>query len=120
MENVCPVDEQINNDDRSFWLVIITGEILKQVAKMKPEKHIMGRIVISTKVCPIFKTCSLKNSSETSSTTYIFHTDKSLRVYVTLVHFELITCEKVELINGNRCLRIPKYSLFIYPNCFQV
>ena len=84
------------------------------------EKNIIGRIVTSTKVCAIFKTCSLKNTVERSSTTYKFHIDKSLRVNVTFVYFELTTSEKVELLNGNRCLRILKYISFIFQNCFQV
>ena len=53
---------------------------------MMSEKNIIGRIVTSTKVCAIFKTCSLKNTVERSSTTYKFHIDKSLRVNVTFVY----------------------------------
>ena len=92
MENVCPVDNQIINDENLPSLIL---EMSKQEEKMMPEKHIIGRIVISTKVCAIFKTCSLKNSLQKSSTTYKFYTDKSLKVNITFVHFELITGEEL-------------------------
>ena len=75
LENVCPVDQQINNDDRPFWLFIDERKISEQVAKMMSEKNILGRIIISTNVCAIFITCSLKNILQTSSTTYKFHTE---------------------------------------------
>ena len=59
MKNVCPVHHQINNNESPILLIIDVLTMLKQVANMRPNKLIMGRITISTEVCAIFKTCSL-------------------------------------------------------------
>ena len=100
MENVCPVDQQMHSSIFLYSSIITFLEILKQVAKVKPDKHIIGRMTISTKLCDIFDKCSLKAyRSGTRNITYIFHTDKSLRTNVTFVHFHLISGEKFELIN---------------------
>ena len=120
MKKACPVSDKSKT---TYTPARITHYIEKlftnDLADIKPDKFIIGRIIISTAKCP--KMLFLKDhfGSLMIVTSYIFQIDTVLRLNVTILHLELLNPEKVEVINGNKCNIHPKW-IQISRNCFGV
>ena len=81
-----------------------------EMAEIKPDKHVIGRIIISTTRCPklLFLWPRLNLHSWIIVTSYKFQIDTVLKLNVTFLDLELLKPEKVEVINGNTCKNIQK------------
>ena len=93
MNNSCPASNKLSLHRKTEEMITLN----KKVAGIKPDKLIIGRIIISKARCPkiLDLWLSVKIPKMTASI-YKFQMDTVLRLNVTFVYFELLKPKKIE------------------------